>query len=90
MPRGMYRSHRLRKVFVRTPGSRVTVHYRQRKPSRAVCAQCQKPLAGVPRELPSIMANLPKTAKRPERPYGGTLCSPCSRALLQQRARRAL
>jgi len=87
MPRGMFKSGRLRKIFVKTPGAKNVVHYRQRKPSKAVCSNCKKLLAGVPRELPAKMANLPKTKKRPERPYGGDLCSACTRKLLQQKAR---
>jgi|SaaInlStandDraft_3_1057020.scaffolds.fasta_scaffold181297_1 large subunit ribosomal protein L34e len=87
MPRGMYKSGRLRKIFVKTPGGKTTVQYRQRKPSAAVCSTCKKPLLGVPRELPAKMANMPKTLKRPERPYGGILCSPCTRKRVQQEAR---
>ncbi|MBI2581779.1 50S ribosomal protein L34e [Candidatus Woesearchaeota archaeon] len=89
MPRGMFKSGRLRKIFVKTPGGRVTVHYRERKPSKALCASCKKQLAGVPRERPAKMRNMPKTAKRPERPYGGMLCSACTRLLLKQRTRGA-
>ncbi len=87
MPSGKHKSGRYRKVFVKTPGGRNTVHFRRRKPSKAICATCKKQLAGVPRELPSKMANLPKTTKRPERPYGGTLCSACTRKLLRDKAR---
>lgn len=57
----------------------VTTHYEKKKPSKARCADCGGNLAGVPRERPSKMQNMPKTAKRPERPYGGMLCSACSR-----------
>ena len=89
MPRGMFKSGRLRKIFVKTPGGRTVIHYRQRKPSKAICGSCKKQLAGVPRELPSKMANMPKTAKRPERKYGGTLCSACTRLLLKTEARRS-
>ena len=83
----MYKSRTFRRVFVKTPGSKVTLHYKRRKPSKAICAGCKKQLAGVPNKLPSKMKNLPKTAKRPERPYGGVLCSACMRKLLQQKAR---
>jgi len=88
MPRGMHKSHTLRKVFVKTPGGKTTFHFRRRKPSKAKCADCKTELAGVPRELPRKMTNLPKTAKRPDRPYGGVLCSACTRKLLQQKARQ--
>ena len=86
MPAGKHKSGRYRKIFVRTP-SKTTVHYRERKPSKAICANCRKQLAGVPRVLHSKMRNLPKTAKRPERPYGGVLCSPCMRKRIKLQAR---
>jgi large subunit ribosomal protein L34e len=87
MPRGMFKSGRLRKIFVKTPGGNTTVQYKQRKPSKAVCAGCKKQLAGVPRKLAGKMKSMPKSARRPERPYGGTLCSACTRQLLTQKAR---
>ena len=87
MPSGKHKSGHYRKIFVKTPGNRTTVHFRERKPSATVCSQCRQKLAGVPRENPAKMANMPKTAKRPERPYGGTLCSSCTRKLIQLRAR---
>jgi large subunit ribosomal protein L34e len=87
MPRGMYRSRTLRRVKVRTPGGKVNLHYEQRKPSKAVCTSCQKVLTGVARELPHKLAKLPKTKRRPERPFGGVLCSRCTRRLFQTKAR---
>lgn len=87
MPSGKHKSGRFRKVFVKTPGSKTVVHYRESKPSKAVCGNCKKPLSGVPRERPAKMANMPKTLKRPERPYGGVLCSKCTRELLKERTR---
>lgn len=87
MPAGKHKSGRFRKIFVRTPGSKVVVHYRERKPQRSKCGNCKKALAGVPRERPAKIRNISKTAKRPERPYGGVLCSACTRALLKSKAR---
>ncbi|MEW5897153.1 MAG: 50S ribosomal protein L34e [Nanoarchaeota archaeon] len=88
MPAGKHRSGRFRKIFVKAPGGRTAVHYRERKPSKALCGRCKKQLAGVPRRRAAEMANMPKTAKRPERPYGGVLCSACMRDLLRNKARR--
>lgn len=87
MPAGKHKSGRFRKIFVKAPGGKNKVHYRERKPKKAVCSNCKKSLVGVPRELPNRMANLPKTAKRPERPYGGVLCSECMRRQLREKAR---
>ncbi len=72
---------------VRTPGARVVTHYVKRKPNKAHCAVCGAVLKGVPRELPSKMRNLAKTEKRPERPYGGVLCSACMREKMKELAR---
>tara|TARA_Y100000310_G_scaffold338600_1_gene428660 strand:- start:99 stop:383 length:285 start_codon:yes stop_codon:yes gene_type:complete len=87
MPSGKHKSGRFRKIFVKTPGSKTKVHFRERKPSKAVCGICKTQLSGVPRERPAKMANMPKTAKRPERPYGGVLCSACTRRQLRNKAR---
>jgi large subunit ribosomal protein L34e len=77
----------LRMLSVRTPGGRTVIHFKIKKPVKVKCSNCGKPLAGVPRVSPSKMKNLPKTKKRPERPYGGVFCSVCTRSLLKDRAR---
>ena len=88
MVRGQFKSkQRFRKKQVCTPGGKTVIHYLERKPQASSCAGCGRALAGVPRELPSVMQNLPKTAKRPERPFGGMLCSPCMRMMFQLKAR---
>lgn len=87
MPAPRYRSRSLRRVYVKTPGGRVVVHYRKRKPKIAHCS-CGAPLKGVVRERPYKMRNMPKTKKRPERPYGGILCSKCMRKLMVEKARK--
>ena len=87
MPAGRFKSGRFRKIFVRTPGSKVKIHYRERKPKRAHCGNCGVQLAGVPRERPAIFKKFPKSSRRPERPYGGVLCSACMRLSIQNKVR---
>ena len=87
MPAGRYRSRTMRRVHVKTPGGKNTLHYKRRKPGKAQCGRCGKVLAGVPRELPYKMRNMTKTKKRPERPFGGVLCPTCSRKLIKSKAR---
>ncbi len=86
MPKGREKSGRFRKIFVKTPG-KTTVHLRERKPSRSICSQCKKPLQGVPRDRPAKVGKLAKTQRRPERPYGGVLCSACTRKVFRAQAR---
>ena len=88
MVEGKKKSRSLRRIKVKTPGGKVTTHYRPRKPKSGKCALCGKTLHGVPRENSAKMKNLPKTKKRPERPYGGVLCSACMRKTIIERVRK--
>ena len=81
------RSRTYRRLQIKVPGNRVVTHYVKRKPNKAKCGNCGALLKGVPRERPLKMSHLPKTKKRPERPYGGNLCSQCMRELIIERAR---
>lgn len=84
MPSGKFKSNTFRKIFRVTPGHKNVVHHEKRKPSKAKCANCGAILKGVPREKASKMQNMPKTQKRPERPFGGVLCSKCSRVKVKE------
>ena len=68
-----------RMIYVKVPGGRTVIHFQRKKPAKARCGDCGTVLAGVANERPYKMRNLPKTMKRPERPYGGNLCSRCMR-----------
>ena len=81
MPAPRHRSRTFRRVFKKV-ANRVSLHYRRRKPSQAKCSNCKTQLPGIPRALPFKMANLPKTKKRPQRPFGGNLCTKCTRSLI--------
>lgn len=79
MVAGRHKSRALRRVFKRTPGGKAKLTYRKRKPSKARCAGCGGILKGTPRERPHIMKKTAKSKKRPQRAYGGLLCSKCMR-----------
>jgi len=87
MVRPQLRSRSLRRKRIRTPGNRLIVRYEDRRPKIAKCAICKKPLHGIPRLNPVDMRKLAKTKRRPERPYGGNLCSSCMRELLRKTVR---
>jgi len=76
------------KVKVRTPSGRLTTKIKKRRPSFAKCAYCGKQLHGVHRFTRNELRKLPKSERRPERPYGGYLCSECTRQLFRERARK--
>src|SRR3989344_2832915 len=75
----------LRRVRVRTPGSKLVIHYSKRKPSVAKCANCKSDLKGIPRERPAVFRNLTLSEKTVSRPFGGNLCSDCSREAIISR-----
>ncbi|MBD3319077.1 50S ribosomal protein L34e [Candidatus Woesearchaeota archaeon] len=77
------KSRTFRRVHVMTPGGTKARVFKRRTPKAAHCP-CGALLKGVPRALPSTLQNMPKTHKRPERPFGGVLCSACLRAKVKQ------
>ncbi len=78
---GQYKSRkRFRLKYVKTPGGRTVIHFEKKKPKPARCAICKAELKGIPRDV----KGLPKTKKRPERPYGGYLCSKCMRKVIKE------
>ena len=87
MVSGKHKSRSLKKIYVKAPGNTVKVHYRKRKPNKIVCAVYRTPLSGVMNDLPAKMANMPKTMKRPERPYGGVLSSKAMREKMKEKAK---
>ncbi|MEA1993980.1 MAG: 50S ribosomal protein L34e [Euryarchaeota archaeon] len=85
--RGMYRSRSLKRKSVKTPGKRAVVHFKKKKHSKRVCAECGAELHGVSRGTPNEIKKLSKSKKRPVRPYGGYLCSSCMRKLIKEKVR---
>lgn len=83
MPAGKQKSRSKRRVYVRTIGGENKVHYREKKPKKKKCSQCGKELQGIPHKIKSKFKSLPKTKKRPQRPYGGVLCSSCMRKKIE-------
>lgn len=87
MPTPYQRSRSFRRVSVKFPGGRVSIHYRKRNPSAARCMKCKRVLQGIPRARAIELRRIPKSSRRPERPYGGQLCSSCMRNVFVEKAR---
>lgn len=88
MPAPRLRSRSLRKVFRKVSGGVVSLQYKKKKPKSAKCGNCGAVLKGIPRALPFRMRSMAKTKKRPERPFGGVLCSKCMREGIIDKARQ--
>jgi len=83
MVSGNKKSNTFREVRVKLPGGRNSIHYKRKKPDFAKCGECGAKLQGVPRDVPYKIAKLSKSERKPTRPYGGNLCSKCTRAKIQ-------
>ena len=67
---------------VKTPGGKTVIHLKKRKPSYAICKKC-----GAKLNRPKLnVKKLPKTKKRPERPFP-ELCSKCMREYFKEKVR---
>ncbi|MFH1506665.1 MAG: 50S ribosomal protein L34e [archaeon] len=89
MPSGKHKSRSLRRVQIRMPGGNTVQKYRQRAPGKAICAGCGAQLHGIPRTKPSKAKHVPKTKKTNARPFGGNLCSKCTRAKIKSQIQKA-
>lgn len=83
-----YRTGTFKKSAKRLPGGRRTVHYKKKRPSKHVCAKCGRVLDAVPRGRPYEIRKLSKNQRKPNRPYGGNLCTNCTKQLFKEEARK--
>ena len=80
------KSRTFRRVKVRTALGTKT-RYDRRKPKAGTCSVTGETLKGVPRALPSELKKIPKSSRRPSRPFGGVLSSSATRSLMKKKAR---
>jgi len=83
MVAGKHKSRSMRRIFTRTISKTKKV-YKRKTPKIAHCAECKKKLKGIPRLTANKAKNLAKTKKRPQRPFGGVLCSKCMRIKIKE------
>ena len=83
MPRPGLRSKAQARKKLKTPGNRNTTHYWRKKPSKAHCAICKKPLQSIPRLRPSEMKKTNLTSRRANRIESGRYCAKCLQILLK-------
>ncbi len=85
-----FRSRSFRRVYVKTPGGNTVLRHKRRKPGKAQCSMCGDYLKGVASGISFNVKKLSKTQRRPERPFGGILCSKCMRKTMIDKARKMM
>ncbi len=83
----MFKSGRFSRVHVKVPGGRTVLRFKEKTPKQPHCGECGKPLPGIPRMSRVEATHASKSSKRPQRPFGGVLCSACTRKRLVAKAR---
>jgi large subunit ribosomal protein L34e len=82
----MRNSKSMRKVKIKAPGGHTIIRSKRKKPSYARCKNCGSKL-NRPKLSVKQLKNLPKTKKRPERPFP-ELCSRCMRKYFKSEVRK--
>lgn len=81
MVQGQKKSRTFARKQYTSPGGVRRVRYTKKNNDSSICGMCGVKLLGVPVNSDKLS----KSQKRPERPYGGVLCSPCSREFLKKK-----
>ncbi|MHA2219804.1 MAG: 50S ribosomal protein L34e [Candidatus Hodarchaeales archaeon] len=84
MPRPGLRSKAQARKRIRTPGNKNITHYWRKKPHRAQCVVCKRPLQSIPRLRPSKMKKTDKSARRANRLESGKYCIKCLKNLIRE------
>ncbi|TXT67299.1 MAG: 50S ribosomal protein L34e [Promethearchaeota archaeon] len=87
MPRPGLRSKSQKRKKIRTPGNRNTTHYWRKRPSKAHCAVCKRPLQSIPRLRPVEMKKTNITSRRATRPESARYCHKCLQSIIQEKVR---
>lgn len=78
---------RMKRKFVRVPSGKAVLHVFKGKPSDHHCPICGAILhLKTGRKRPGEVSKLSATERRISRPYGGHLCTQCTRKLFSLRA----
>ncbi|MDD5177732.1 MAG: 50S ribosomal protein L34e [Candidatus Nanoarchaeia archaeon] len=78
-----------RKLKIRTAkGTKVKIE--RGKPRQPCCGNCGQILKGTINVKTYRQGTIARTKKRPERKYGGVLCSRCSRQKIKDEVRKCL
>jgi large subunit ribosomal protein L34e len=90
MVKPMLRTRSRKKVQTRIPGGDTVLRHKAEKHKVKMCARCSTNLSGVPSDVSSIIRNLSKSEKLPNRPYAGVLCPQCVERLVAYTTRFAV
>jgi len=91
MPKPHFRTRsRKRKTLNLPGGGGLITHYKRARVKASSCARCGRILFGVPIKVPSKLARVSTSKRRPQRMFGGQLCHKCLQESLKIAARSTI
>ena len=71
-------------VKVKTPGGRLSAHYKKKPAKGPHCGDCGIPLPGLAHSRPKELKNMKKRERTVSRAYGGSRCANCVKARIMR------
>jgi large subunit ribosomal protein L34e len=87
MAESKIKSRTFRRLSKKTPSGKITLKFERKNQKKPVCGVCGAILQGIKHSSQKGLNKLSKTQRRPERAFGGVLCSKCSRERIKAIAR---
>ena len=84
MPRPGLRSKAQKRKTVKTPGNRNTTHYWRKRPTKAQCSICKRPLQAIPHLRKVKMQKTNKIHRKANRLESGRYCAKCLHELIRE------
>jgi ribosomal protein L34E len=84
MTRPGLRSKAQKRKTITTPGNQNSTHYWRKKPKKAQCSICKRPLQAIPRLRPAKMKKTNKTHRKANRLESGRYCARCLHNLIRE------
>ena len=77
-----------KRKYRKTVSGKITIYRPGKKTSPPKCARCDNLLPGVAKGTRVEVRRLTKSQRTPNRPFGGNLCSPCTRRKIIEKVRK--
>jgi ribosomal protein L34E len=84
MTRPGLRSKAQKRKIITTPGNRNVTHYWRKRPDKAQCSICKRPLQAIPRLRPVKMKKTRKTHLKANRLESGRYCAKCLHNIIRE------
>ena len=76
-----------KRKYRKTVSGKITIYRPDKKTRPPKCSNCDNILPGVAKGIRSEVRKLTKSQRTPNRPFGGNMCSPCTKRKIIEKTR---